>query len=641
MKIKSLRIQNFRSFSDETIEFDQYTCLVGPNGAGKSTVLAALNVFFRNSGSHTSATSLSDQDFHKRNTADPVRITVTFSGLSPAAKEDLKAYVRQDQLVVTAQATWDATANTAPVQQFGSRMVMEDFATYFQKDKGGALAPELKSVYAELRERYPDLPSVRSKADMADALQAYEESHQELCRLMESPDQFYGFTKGVGRIEPHCQWVCVPAVKDASEEEREGRNTALGQLLERTVRRKVSFGDVLKELREEAEARYKALLDAQDQVLDTISEGIQARLQEWAHPGARVRLHWDFDPSRSVQITDPTAKANVGEGDFLGDLARLGHGLQRSFIVAVLHELATAGGAEGPTLILGLEEPELYQHPPQARHLATVLERLAQDGAQVVASTHSPYLVSGRGVEAIRMVRKHRASQATKVSGTTHARLSARLAEVLGGAPATSSTTMATVEQILQPSQNEMFFSRVPILVEGIEDVAFISTHLHLSQRWDDFRRLGCHFVVAEGKNKLSRPLAIACLLDLPAFTVLDADTHKAGEEEDNRRDNGCILKLAGLQHIDPIPDDHVFHDSVVMWKETIGRAIRADFPEGTWNSAEQEARARHQLRDGVKQKNTLIITGTLEVLFERQLRSALLDRVCDHILTFAEKAHN
>jgi putative ATP-dependent endonuclease of OLD family len=31
MKLLKLRIQNFRSFLDETIEFNNYTCFVGPN----------------------------------------------------------------------------------------------------------------------------------------------------------------------------------------------------------------------------------------------------------------------------------------------------------------------------------------------------------------------------------------------------------------------------------------------------------------------------------------------------------------------------------------------------------------------------------------------------------------------------------
>ena len=36
MKLSKLRIENFRSFKDETIDFDYYTCLVGANGTGKS-----------------------------------------------------------------------------------------------------------------------------------------------------------------------------------------------------------------------------------------------------------------------------------------------------------------------------------------------------------------------------------------------------------------------------------------------------------------------------------------------------------------------------------------------------------------------------------------------------------------------------
>ena len=64
MKIKSVRIQNFRGFVDETISFGDHTCLVGPNGAGKSTVLAALNVFFQESSSATETATLVKEDFH-------------------------------------------------------------------------------------------------------------------------------------------------------------------------------------------------------------------------------------------------------------------------------------------------------------------------------------------------------------------------------------------------------------------------------------------------------------------------------------------------------------------------------------------------------------------------------------------------
>lgn len=47
MKIKTIKIQNFRSYKDEVkIEFDNLTAFVGKNDIGKSTVLEALDIFF-------------------------------------------------------------------------------------------------------------------------------------------------------------------------------------------------------------------------------------------------------------------------------------------------------------------------------------------------------------------------------------------------------------------------------------------------------------------------------------------------------------------------------------------------------------------------------------------------------------------
>ncbi|MEA3207492.1 MAG: putative ATP-dependent endonuclease of the family [Chthoniobacter sp.] len=108
MKIISVRIEKFRSFKDETIEFNDYNCLVGPNGAGKSTVLNALNVFFRNSSaSSVDLLELCEEDFHCKDTSNPIRITVTFGDLSEDATTALKDYVRQDVLVVAAVAAYE------------------------------------------------------------------------------------------------------------------------------------------------------------------------------------------------------------------------------------------------------------------------------------------------------------------------------------------------------------------------------------------------------------------------------------------------------------------------------------------------------------------------------------------------------
>ena len=131
MKIACVRIENFRSFRDVTIPFNDYACLVGPNGAGKSTVLTALNVFFRESDNlPTDLSQLDLEDFHCKETGEPIRITLTFCDLSNEAKEDFADYVRQDQLVVSAVATFDAATGKAQVRQYGQRLAMRAFAPY-------------------------------------------------------------------------------------------------------------------------------------------------------------------------------------------------------------------------------------------------------------------------------------------------------------------------------------------------------------------------------------------------------------------------------------------------------------------------------------------------------------------------------
>ena len=80
MKIESIRIKNLRSFADEIVSCNDYTCLVGPNGSGKSTILCALNVFFREIDSaSTDLSQLDLEDFHLKNPEEPIEVTVTFT----------------------------------------------------------------------------------------------------------------------------------------------------------------------------------------------------------------------------------------------------------------------------------------------------------------------------------------------------------------------------------------------------------------------------------------------------------------------------------------------------------------------------------------------------------------------------------
>lgn len=641
MQLAELRIENYRCFKDETIAFDSYNCFVGPNGAGKSTVLTALNVLFRHDEGPGSVTKMSKEDFHLSNTGKPIRITGTFTDIDDLAQEEFKTYVRQGQLVITSSATWDDDEQAAIVEQYGQRLVMSEFKRYFDADKEGLKADELKEIYRGLREDYPALPNVWVKADMKNALREYEEAHPDDCELEQSKDQFYGWSRGADRLEKFMQWVYIPAVKEVSEEQEEAKNTALGQLLDRTIRQKVDFSEEIERLKEELGERYQAMISEQNSVLDGVGKALQTRLREWSHGGARIDLKWHYDPDGSVSINQPSAQMRLGEGPFLGEVLRSGHGMQRSLLLSLLHELAA--GEQNleiePTLILAIEEPELYQHPPQARHLRSVLESLAHNGSQVIITTHSPYFVSARGVPSVRMTKRSARDSAAHVTSVSLVDISNRLANALEDKPQEPTELMSKIHQIMQPSQRELFFSRVPVLVEGLEDVAFLSTHLHLAGLWDEFRRLGCHFVQCGGKGPMSRPLAVALSFGIPTFCVFDADADETNEGrlEKHRADNQCLLRLLSYDD-DPIQETNLWRPQAVMWQTKIMKEIRKDVGEDEWDSAVGEARQANSMIVGVKGKDALLVTATLETLWERGESSTLLDKATQAILSYAKE---
>jgi len=620
--------------------------MLGPNGAGKSAVLAGLNIFFRNSASSvTNVTTLIDEDFHQKNTRKPIQITLTFSDLPPSAQEDFKAYYRQGKLVVFARSEWNEAGQNAPVHQYGSRMVMEAFAPFFDAYDRGAKSEDLKSIYKDMKRRYGDLGDVTTKEKMRDALRSYEEAHPELCSLTDSSNQFYGWTSGSNLLRKYVQWVFVPAVKEASTEQQEGSKTALGQLLERTIRNEVDFEGPLEELKNSFAEKYKEVIQKEQSKLETIEQRLKDRLRQWTTTNSMLLLQWDYDPGKSVSVSQPVARLRIGEDKFIGDVARLGHGMQRALIVTLLQELASIEQEHAPKLLLGFEEPELYQHPPQAQHIAAVLEQLAtqvKHNTQVLVTTHSPYFVSSKGFESVRMLRKDDADRFTVVRQATYRNICDRVKCALGEDPqlASPESLMAQVEQIMQPSQRELFFSPLPILVEGIEDVAFLSTYLHLSGQWETFRRIGCHFVIAEGKNALSRPLAIALALGIPCFVVIDSDAHETdpGKRNGNLRDNSCILNLCGLQGANPLPDQTLMDKNVVMWATEIDREVLKDIGEREWEEAESNVRKKQNLVEGVKRKNSILVTATLQELWNGSKKSECLLNACSYILSYAQE---
>jgi len=140
-------------------------------------------------------------------------------------------------------------------------------------------------------------------------------------------------------------------------------------------------------------------------------------------------------------------------------------------------------------------------------------------------------------------------------------------------------------------------------------------------------------------KTNLSRPLAISKGLGIPAYVVFDGDCDKATGREKTKHetDNQCILNLCN-EDADPLPDSAYFSESLVMWYTRIHDEIKKEIGAEKWNDAELRAKQEHALSDGVRHKNPLLISATLENLWEEGIKSNLLDEIISGIIEHARK---
>ena len=197
---------------------------------------------------------------------------------------------------------------------------------------------------------------------------------------------------------------------------------------------------------------------------------------------------------------------------------------------------------------------------------------------------------------------------------------------------------LAKLYPSLNPVISEMFFCKVLILVEGLEDVAHISTYLILTKEMENFRKCGCHIVPVGGKSEIIKPLAMANLLDIPAYVVCDADTDKIKDDEitKHKKDNKAILSMMGHDDASEWPDKHYCFPSLTMWKTNLTVLIKTELGEG-YKAHVDEASAHYGNAGGLK-KNPLAVSRSLEKAWSDGIVSESLKKLVLDISTFAQE---
>lgn len=539
MRICKAHIRSYRCIRDLVLGVSDYTVMVGPNGSGKSCVLYALEWFFN--GGPLSADDLfctsCEPVNHDSDEPATIDVEVTFSHLTDQDKSVLEKYGRGE----TARFRRSWSSADGKEKMVGNSSQGPGFAEVRTLSR----VTEMRPLFRALRERFPDLGNVAAKDDILAELARWESDSTHLSQLEEVGDadatHMFGFD-GPNTIAKRVRFVLIPAAADiASQVGATGKASAVSRLVGALMTEAATAARVNWE--EEHAADLASLAEA-------IKTGVEESTRQQA---ARVNaLFANLVPRASIDLRaevpswslkgDASVSTDVIIDGNRRDVARQGHGVQRAVMMAMLQaavpdeaaaEAAVkATGLDGdeaklrlhkefarlPALIVGIEEPEIYQHPVRARHFARVLSAWASKlTSQVILATHSPYFVLPEQFGSLRRFRL--------TDG--HSEIaSASINDVAVAAGVAQTRVEKAAEKELPQVFSEGFFAEAAAFVEGDTDrVLFEVLADRLGHPLDAH---GIALLAMGGKDNLRVPYAILDELGIPVYVIADADASGA-----------------------------------------------------------------------------------------------------------------
>jgi len=653
MIIESLQIENFRSILSETLHCENLTALVGANGAGKSSLLKALDLFY------SPTPKIDGEDFYNGDNSKEISVTITFKELSEKAREQFASYLQDGKLSV--ERVFAMEEKKTIWKYHGSILKDPNLKGVREgltiKDRGTTAKAEYEKVRS--LQGYENLPAWPRKLDDAqEILKKWESEHPSLCTRERDEGQFFGFKEvAQGYLGRYTRFLYIPAVRDASDDSIEGRNTVFTSLMDLVVRSVLANKKELKELQEVTQEKFKEIMNSANLTeLDGLAESMTKTLKTFV-PEAKIDLLWQA--LSDVSLPFPQADIKLVEDGYSSAIHRTGHGLQRAFILTMLQHLVMAQAAaeavpkEGedqqiereireepklPDLVIAIEEPEIYQHPNRQRHLASILMKLAEgktpgvaEKTQILYSTHAPLFVGIDRINQIRLLRKmpnEDKPKITKIISTNTDKVAEEIWKAEGepGPKYTGETMLPRLQTIMTPWMSEGFFADVAVLVEGEDDRAAI---LGVAKsKGIDLESNGFAVIPCGGKTCLDRPATIFRQLGIPVYLIWDDDK---GESDAKPGDNHRLLRL--MEH--PVEDwPNKIHDDFSCFEEKLEKTLCSEIGDEKFNSFLTEcqtcyciAKKKHAI------KNPMVISDIILKAQKEGKNSPTLEAILERIL--------
>lgn len=391
MKIKKLKLENFRGYENETtVDFNDLNVFVGKNDIGKSTILEALDIFFNE---NKGTVKIEKDDINrqcKNNGNNEIRISIVFEELpstltidttnpttladeyllqADGSLEIIKKYPNAGKEKVFIKASHPTNPSCKDLllkKNTDLKKLLTDEIECEDKTKNAVIRKAIWNHFSE------DLQKNNIEIEIAklDAKNTWEQlkKYMPLYSLFQSDRKN---SDGDSEIQNPMKLAVQEIMKD----------TELRASLDKVA------AEVDKKLHEVSNKTLEKLNEMNPEIADSLNPVIPSP----------ESLKWE-DVFKSVSIT--------GDEDI--PINKRGSGVKRLVLLNFFRAEAERRQTENsvPNIIYAIEEPETSQHPSHQRKLIEAFIKLSRaDNTQVLMTTHSPSIVKLLNFEHLKLLK--------------------------------------------------------------------------------------------------------------------------------------------------------------------------------------------------------------------------------------------
>ena len=384
MKLKELKLRNFRGYKDETtITFDDLTVIIGRNDSGKSSLLEALDIFFN-------GVMPDKDDACVSGDASDIRITCIFSDLPeeiildeqhPTSLQNEYITRKDERLEICLKFS----CSGVKPKSIGISAVAHHPCLEGYNDLHLLNITQLK---ARARELGVDLSDVNETIKTQLRRAIWNNAHDLQFDTIQI-DLSSGIGKTIwdklqGYIPVFALFKSDRESKDSDPEAQDPMKAAVKEVVKRH------------------EAELQKLIDQVQAELQSVANRTVEKIKEMS-PDLADSLHPDvttkkWDTMFTVKLT----------GDEGIPINKRGSGTRRLVLLNFFRAKAEDSAlVKGTGAIYAIEEPETSQHPNHQLMLLDAFQELTESNkAQVIITTHTPTLARRVGRNALRYVNR-------------------------------------------------------------------------------------------------------------------------------------------------------------------------------------------------------------------------------------------